>query len=525
MDKELHEDFGSVEGIGEVNDRWPNQLRAFDAATDSVIRGTTKRLCITSPTGSGKTRMFTDMIEWCVAEHHPVALYTQRRMLYDQTCRVLEKSGIRFGKRASGHSPNLFQDVQVCMTQTELSRVYKQESRGLHGAKLVLIDEAHQHCGPTFQKIFTDHTAQGATVIGYTATPLDLNGYDQLFVAGTMSECLRIGALVRPETYAPDEPDLKHIKNYVVGKELTESQNVKSIMRPGVFARVLDAWKKHNPDGKPTLLFGPDVAGSMFFAQEFWKAGISAAHIDADRIWINGVDYSTNEESRNELARQSQTGEVKVVCNRFVLREGIDWPWIEVGCFATVFGALTSFLQSGGRLLRAHPGKTKCIILDHGGNWHRHGSLAVDRNWQLGMTNQRVAGERMEGMREKKEQEPINCPQCGKVRASGPTCPACGYTAHKRSRLVIQVDGTLKKIEGEIYKPRREKLKPNTEQLWERMYYRARSDKWNATFRQAAAMFFRENYYWPPKTLRLMPKDSGDWFRKVKDVPKESLNQ
>ena len=113
--------------------RWPNQVRAFDGVVSALNRGV-KKLCVTSPTGSGKTTMLTDMIEWSVEQKRPVALYTQRRMLYDQTCGVLEKAGIRFGKRASGHEANLFQDVQVCMTQTELSRVYKQQSRGLHGA-------------------------------------------------------------------------------------------------------------------------------------------------------------------------------------------------------------------------------------------------------------------------------------------------------------------------------------------------------------------------------------------------------
>ncbi len=503
---------------------WPNQSRALEHAVQAVERNA-KRLCISSPTGSGKTRMFTDLIAWAVANRHPVALYTQRRMLYKQTCTVLEKTGIRFGKRASGHSPNLYLDVQMCMTQTELSKVYREQGRALHQAAIVLIDELHQHCGPTFQRIMNDHVGAGATCIGYTATPIDMSGIDELFVAGTMSECLKIGALVRPETYAPDEPDLRHIKNYVVGTELTEAQNVKSIMRPGVFARVLDAWKKHNPDGKPTLLFGPDVAGSLFFAQEFLKAGIRAAHIDGEQIWIDGQFYAADDVARDNLAAMSQSGEIKVVCNRFVLREGIDWPWIEVGCFATVFGALTSFLQSGGRLLRAHPGKTKCLILDHGGNWHRHGSLAVDRNWQLGMTNHRLVAERAERLREKKEHEPITCPVCGKVRGSGPKCPACGHVAQRRSRCVIQIDGTLRRVDGDIYKPRRVKMLPNTQSLWDRIYYRARSQKWNATFRQAEAMFFRENFYWPPRTLRLMPKISEDLFRKVAEVPKEGLIQ
>ena len=504
--------------------RWPQQVRAFDGTRAALERGV-NRLCVTSPTGSGKTGMMTDQIHHSVGIRLPVALYTQRRMLYDQTCGKLDAEGINYGKRASGHDENMFPDVQMCMMQTELSAVYKREYRKLHRAKLVLIDEAHTACGDTFRRIMDDHVAAGAAVVGYTATPLDLEGYDELLIAGTMSECLKIGALVRPETYAPDEPDLRHIKRYVVGQDLTEADNSKVIMRPGVFGRVLKAWKKHNPDGLPTLLFGPDVAGSLFFAQEFCKEGIKAAHIDGEQIWCDGKFYNTEQDAREWLAEMSKSGEVKVVCNRFVLREGIDWPWIQVGSFATVFGALTSFLQSGGRLLRAYPGKEKCIILDHGGNWHRHGSLAVDRHWELGMTNRRVAAERQERLREKKEPEPITCPQCGKVRASGAKCPACGFEAHLKARLVVQVDGSLREVKGDIYRPRTTKLQPNTQALWTRMYWRARSKKWNATFRAAEAMFFQENHYWPPRNLHFMPKDPNDWWKKVALVPMEDLIQ
>jgi len=504
-------------------ERWPQQVRGFDGCVAAIERSV-KRLCVTAPTGAGKTVMMLDLIQWAVEKRMPVALYTQRRMLYEQTCRALDKSGIDYGKRAAGHTLDRAADVQMCMVQSEISAVYRREHRLLHDAKLVIVDEAHCFGGSTFQQVINDHVAAGATLVGYTATPLDLESYDELLIAGTMSECLKIGALVRPETYAPDEPDLRHIKRYVVGQELTEKENVKSIMRPGVFGRVLAAWKKHNPDGRPTLLFGPDVAGSLFFAEQFCKAGIKAAHIDGEQIWCDGTFYNTEQDAREWLAGQSRSGEVKVVCNRFVLREGIDWPWIEVGSFATVFGALTSFLQSGGRLLRASPGKEKCIILDHGGNWHRHGSLAVDRHWELGMTNHRVCAERQQRLRDKKEPEPITCPQCGKVRASGPKCPACGFEAHRRARMVVQIDGTLREVKGDIYRPRITKLKPNTQAIWNRTYYRAKSQKWNATFRQAEAMFFRENYYWPPHTLSLMPKDPNDWWKKVAAVPAEALN-
>jgi superfamily II DNA or RNA helicase len=503
-------------------ERWPNQVRAFDGTLAAIARGV-KRLCVTSPTGSGKTQMMLDLIQWAVEYEKPVALYTQRRMLYDQTCASLDKAGIDYGRRAAGHNLDRAADVQMCMVQSEISAVYRREHRLLHHAKLVIVDEAHSFGGATFQQVIQDHVAAGATTVGYTATPLDLEGYDELLIAGTMSECLRIGALVPPKTFSPDEPDLRHIKKYVVGEDLTETENVKAIMRPGVFGRVLSKWKQHNPDGLPTLLFGPDVAGSLFFAQEFCKAGIKAAHIDGEQIWCAGEFYNTEQDARKWIAEQSKSGEVKVVCNRFVLREGIDWPWIQCGSFATVFGALTSFLQSGGRLLRAHPGKQHCIIIDHGGNWHRHSSLALDRHWELGITNHRVAAERQERLREKKEPEPIRCPQCGKVRVGGAKCPECGFEAHRQSRMVVQVDGTLREVKGDIYRPRMQKIKPNTQQQWNREYYRAKNSRRGMTFRQAEALFFRDHHYWPPRTLAFMPKNPGDWFAKVSQVPRESL--
>ena len=78
-----------------MNDRWPNQERAL-AETTAAIEGGSKRLCVTSPTGTGKSRMMVDMLEWATASGKRAALFTNRRMLFDQTCGVLESHGINF---------------------------------------------------------------------------------------------------------------------------------------------------------------------------------------------------------------------------------------------------------------------------------------------------------------------------------------------------------------------------------------------------------------------------------------------
>lgn len=504
-------------------DLWPHQGTGINGVISSYMAGL-RRLVLTAPCGAGKTRMMIELLLWAMANGMPAALYTSRRMLFKQTCKVLENHGIEFGVRASGKDTHLLRNIQIAMTQTELSAVYKRKTRTLHPAKLVLIDEIHMQGGAAMQQIIQDHAASGAVVVAFTATPLDLEGqWDKLIVAGKNSDLRRCGAHVPAVCYCPDTPDLKHIKKYKVGEDLTDAENHKAIMRPGVFGRVHEHWLRLNPEQKPTILFAPDVAGSLHFAEQFYEHGISAAHIDAKNIWLNGEQLPSDDDNRSMLLEKSQSGELAVLCNRFVLREGIDLPHIACCIMATVFGSLQSYLQSGGRVIRSHPSLEDVTVIDHGGNYIRHGSLNADRDWELGQSRYKTTGIRADAMREKPEIEPIICPKCHACRLSGPTCHRCGFTHAKRSRTVVQFNGELKQVEGPTFKKHYTKQEPDTAAKWEQMYYRGKSKKWDATFNQVAAYFLHEEHYWPPRNLPLMPIDPADWYEKVSSVPKERL--
>lgn len=300
-------------------------------------------------------------------------LYVHRKMLREQMSAGMDDEGLEYGVRAAGVDPALLKDVQVSSIQTEASRVYRHKRWELHDAEEVHIDEAHLQKNGVAVKVMNDHLAKGARVFGWTATPLNIGEhYDQLIVAGTNTELRECGAHVQCQTYAPDEPDLNKIGKVKVGEDLSEPQNRQAIMRPGVFGRVYQHAVRLNPDLRPMLLFGPDVGGSLYFAEEFYKRGIPAAHIDGEEIWINGERMPSTQEARQQLSEASRTGEVKIVCNRYVMREGIDFPWIYHCIMATVFGSLTTYLQAGGRLLRAHDSLDHVLLQDHGGNWHRH---------------------------------------------------------------------------------------------------------------------------------------------------------
>ncbi len=496
---------------------WPWQSRGI-AATIAAIEGGARRIVFTGPTGSGKSFSIAQLLEWGKQTNRRGMLLTNRQMLFSQIKTSLESHGIWPGLRASGYDVALLRDIQLGMTQTEHLHCIRHKTRALHDCRLLLVDEIHTQKGEQMRELIAAYEAMGAVCVFFTATPLDLGDLgEELIVAGTMSECIAHGALVPARHYGCDEPDLSEIRKYQIGEDVSEADNHKAIMRPGVFGRVLAHYKQLNPNGDPTILFGPDVPGSLWFAEQFVKAGIPAAHIDGERCWINGEEYLTSQEIRDQIRDDCKSGALRAVCNRYVMREGVDWPFLTHGILACIMGSLTTYLQSAGRLLRAYPGKGMATIQDHGGAWHRHGSVNADRDWNLGDTSAKLSSQHAERMREGKEPQPIVCPKCSKVRIKGRECPFCGFASNRNARVVVQTNGELREVEGAIYKPRKESLKSDTLKKWEACFWRTR--KSGGTLKQARGLFFRENNYWPPHDLPFMPKNGDDWCRKIQSVP------
>jgi superfamily II DNA or RNA helicase len=501
---------------------WEHQKAGVAAVLRAIDLGS-RKLVLTSPTGCGKTTIIAEVIKAHLELNKKVALYTNRKMLMEQISRELGLAGLGHGIRAAGYEDEREFPLQICSLQTEHARRGKWN---LHDADLAIVDEIHCNSGSKAIKILDEHHEHGAVILGVTATPIDLGHFfDELIVAGRNSDGRVCGALVPCITYGPDEPDTRKIKKQP-GEDLSENEIRQAMMdtpgaRKALFARVFDWWMRLNPEQKPTILFAPGVKESIWFCEQFRERGIRAAHIDGQECWLDGEFYKSDKGMRDEILEGSRTGSIKVISNRFVLREGIDCPWFAHGIAATIFGSLQTYLQSGGRLLRAFSGLDHVVWQDHGGNWHRHGSLNEDRIWDLTWTANRHAGTRQEAMRNGTLPEPWRCSKCAAIRRGGNACPVCGHVDTKKSRPVAMTNGELHEVEGQIYTPRPVKEKPNTQQIWDRMYYRAKNS--GMSWRQAEALFFVENHYYPPRTLNLQPKAEGDWWLKVKDVPREHL--
>lgn len=504
---------------------WPHQRLALEMLDPYVQRGGAA-VVLTSPTGGGKTVMARQIIH----RYKPAAMFTNRRMLFTQLGEVLEADGLAVGRVASGYEGSSCADVQLCMIPTV---DYRMASPGWAPpeADIVLVDEAHNDKGPRVQRIVAHYRERGATVIGMTGTPVDIGHIytDGLIVAGKNSELRKTDppAHVPAITYAPSEIEKDLIRKVKVNAR--EEGFATDEIRQVVFGSIIESYRKLNPQGLPAILFAPGVAESRWMAQQFYAQGISAAHIDGARIWINGEEMPSSEEARADVKARVANGEIRIVCNRFVLREGIDIPELSHCIFATPFGGLTSYLQAGGRVIRgcASVGKTSAIIQDHGGNWHRHGSLNADREWDVDKTDAEILSERQERMRQEKGEdvpEPIVCPACAAIRLSGPQCRKCGHMASRSVRTIIQADGSLRNMGGDIYRPRRVSTDPKGVKDWKRVFFRCKNAKNGMTFRQAEALFFREHGVYPDRRWPMMPKSASDMHAKVGDLAWSKLN-
>jgi len=501
---------------------WPHQVRGLTELQNLIDAGET-RICITAPTGAGKSRMMMTHI----LANRKSTLYTDRKMLFSQLAGNLDDANIFYGRRASGHRVALLADTQLAMLQTEKIAVMQHGSRDIHNSKFQHIDEAHNNSNGKTLELLELH---GGVRIGWTATPLEIgHAYDHLVVAGTNEEMRECGSHVPAKHFAPSEVSSKVTGKIKIGSECGIAVDKRADYVQRIYGSVIENYRRLNPDGRPTILFGPDVAGSLFLCKEFIRCGISAAHIDGENCYLDGKLVTTTQEVRDEIAARSKSGDIKVCTNRHVLREGIDWPWLGHCIFATTFGSVTSYIQAGGRMLRNHPSIDSVTIQDHGGNYWRHGSLNSTRSWDLNMTNSTYAAIRNERIREGDEPAPLTCPNCDGVRIDFKKCPWCGWevTTAKANRKVIQTNGQLVAMDIREWRQRR-KLE-TTESLqskWSGAVYGARKYKPHRTFAQLYANFARNhNWKYPPRDWPNMPKRLVDWYLPVSALRMDDLHQ
>lgn len=374
----------------------------------------------------------------------------------------------------------------------------------------MLVHNCHLAGGKEWQDIYKEYP--DALMLGVTATPAlgngkPLPGWDAMVSGGTYSELIAGGFLVDAVVYAPFMVDMSGVKvNKQSGEFVLEQMQARYDDRVLV-GDFIKCWKEL-AENRLTGFFASSVKASIGAAEAFNAAGIPAAHMDAD----------TDDEEREAAFAAARAGRIKVLCNFGVLRVGVDLPEMECVQLAVSMNSLNTYLQTvgrGGRKCIFPDGRVKknYILIDHGGNVHKHGWPTEDHEWSI--TDERTVQERdaERAEREKKPREPLCCPECGAMRQSGPKCLNCGFQ-HKRTGLKVRtVEGELKPLERKAAKEKRQRS--DSQKLW--LQCLSICANRGMTFKQAAWLFKEKCGDWPPDSVGPQPPPEKRG-QKVRDV-------
>lgn len=464
------------------------QIQGVTSIRQKLDKGV-RRVVLCSPTGGGKTVMAFHMIKEAVEQGRSALLLTHRRMLFDQIDRKLKESGIYPGYRASG-APDYEGQVTLAMIQTEYDRSYKKKKTKPAVADLVIQDECHADKGKRIAAILDHNYENGAEIIGLSATPINVGKlYDDIAYAGKNSDLLECGLHLPLDTFAPNEVDLSDL-NMRIGK-YAEDDLTRKFATHAVVGSVAQHIRIFNPDLKPGLVYGPSVAGSRFLTDGLNATGIKAAHLDGKNAYWNGREIKSSRSIRDDLVSALIGGKLNVICNRFVLREGIDIPEVYCVSLATRMG-LTAYIQSCGRVLRSHPSLDHVSIIDHGGNSRVHGLIDTDREYVL--TNpehkQPSVPDKVKGWR---------CPKCFCMHKSNGICRNCGTPIETRNFTVLQTDGRLELVTHDDVDVDLKKAVNG----YHRFYFAMRTKRAPVTFAKLIELFEQRN---PEFRIRIRDK-------------------
>jgi DNA repair protein RadD len=345
-------------------------------------------------------------------------------------------------------------------------------------------DEGHHYLkGNIWGKaiaLFTHSKVKGLLV---TATPhradnkglgSDTDGLaDVMIKAPSMVWAIKEGFLTDYRVVAPPvELDFSHLKvskttgdysDKAVADVTRESSLVVAHDGKSVMGDVVKTYLKF-AKGLLTIVFAPSLDICASLCDQYNDAGVKAVTLRGD----------TDSVERFRALKAFARREYDVILNVDLFGEGFDCPAVECVQMVRRTESLSLYLQQIGRMLRPSPGKTHGLLIDHVGNFIRHGAPDRDHNWSLAPGGDvSGGGDDSIPMRvcladdcyQPYEAYLKECPHCGSpplTLCTNPdkeldcppydktlnACPTCGHEAAQRT--VKHMDGDLTELSPEI---------------------------------------------------------------------------
>lgn len=341
------------------------QLRPYQQAARQAIHEQwdqgVKRTLLVLPTGTGKTIVFSKVIEDKVKEGNRVLVLAHRGELLDQAADKLSKStglGCAVEKAEESSLRSWYRvtvgSVQSLMHEKRLNQ-FEQDHFGT-----IIVDEAHHAISDSYQRVL--NYFEDANVLGVTATPdrgdmRNLGTYfDSLAYEYTLPKAIREGYLSPIKALTiPLKLDLSGVGQQAGDFKVSD---LGSALDPYLY-QIADEMAKHCMDRK-TVVFLPLIATSQKFTKILQDKGFSAAEVNGES------------KDRAEVLADFDAGRYNVLCNSMLLTEGWDCPSVDCIVVLRPTKIRSLYSQMVGRGTRLYEGKDHLLLLDFLWHTERH---------------------------------------------------------------------------------------------------------------------------------------------------------
>ncbi|OAA47749.1 DEAD/DEAH box helicase [Metarhizium rileyi] len=344
------------------------QQECIKSVLSSLRRGH-KRVGISLATGSGKTVIFTQLIDKVHSRSNggdSTLILAHRRELVEQAARHCQLAypdktiEIEMGSiHASGTA-----DITIASVQSITSRD-RLEKFAPSNFKLVLVDEAHHIVAPGYLRTLKHFGLEqkqrdSPTLVGVSATFSRFDG-------------VKLGAAIDEIVYHKDYVDMITDKwlSDVIFTTVESSANLSKVkngafgdFQTGELSKVVNtnevnditvkSWIAKAGDRKSTLVFCVDLAHVSGLTGKFREHGFDARFVTGD----------TPKVERSETLQEFKRGHFPVLVNCGVFTEGTDIPNIDCIVLGRPTRSRNLLVQMIGRGMRLHPGKENCHIID-----------------------------------------------------------------------------------------------------------------------------------------------------------------
>ena len=320
-----------------------------------------KKTLLVLPTGTGKTIVFSKVIEDCVRNGQRVLVLAHRGELLDQAADKLSKSTglICATEKAEQTSLGSWYRVVVGSVQT-LMREKRLSQFEPDYFDTIIVDEAHHVLSDSYLKVM-EHFSD-AQILGVTATPDrgDKKNLGKFFESMayeyTLPKAIKEGYLSPIKALTlPLTLDLSAVRQQSGD---FSAADLGTALDPYLY-QIADLMAERCMDRK-TVVFLPLIATSKKFRDILEEKGLSAAEVNGE---------STD---RAEVLSDFDNGKYDVLCNSMLLTEGWDCPSVDCIVVLRPTKIRSLYCQMVGRGTRLFPGKDDLLLLDFLWHTERH---------------------------------------------------------------------------------------------------------------------------------------------------------